>query len=398
MLQYAHLTMPSPTRSLLRPRRFAALLACLGLAVLLAGCAGREARRATRAPVTVAAVERRAVPLELEATGTVEPAATADVTAQVGGLVTQIAFREGDDVRAGAALVLLDPRPFEASVAQTSAVLARDRAQARSARLELDRAETLARQQLLAAGELDDKRGLAEALAATVLADSANLVKARLDLAYATVRAPIAGRTGGLRVHVGDVVKPSDPANPVVTIHQLRPIRVRFTIPQDRLEELRGERKRDVHVLVAAGSSDTVWTEGRLAFIDNQIESATGTVLVKGEFENRDGALWPGAFARVRLRLREQAEAIVVPTAAVNSSQNGPYCYVLQPDTTAQMRPVTLVRQWRGLTVIASGLQPGEIVVTDGQMRLSPGARAVVRTPVARAGLPVARPAAGRRP
>ncbi len=371
--------MTSPTPAQRRRRLASALIVSAGFAALLGACAPREARRAPRAPVAVATVETRSVPYEIEATGTVEPAATADVTAQVGGLVTQIAFREGDDVRAGAPLVLLDPRPFATTVAQAAAVLARDRAQARSARLELERAETLARQQLLATGELDDKRAAAEALAATVLADSANFAKAQLDLAYATVRAPIAGRTGGLRVHVGDVVKPSDPANPVVTIHQLRPIRVRFTIAQDHLEELRDERKRDVHVLVAAGAGDSTWTEGRLAFMDNQVEAATGTVLLKGEFDNRDGALWPGAFARVRLRLREQRGAVVVPAAAVNNSQTGPYCYVLLPDTTVQLRAVTLSRQWRGIAVIASGLTPGEVVVTDGQVRLSPGMRASIR-------------------
>src|SRR5882672_4149076 len=168
------------------------------LAGLIHGCAGPEARRPGRTPVTVARAESRSVPYELDASGTVEPVASADVTAQVGGLVTAIPFREGDDVRAGAVLVQLDRRGFETSVAQAEAVLARDRAQARSARLDLDRAETLARQQLLAAGDLDGKRATAEALAATVLADSANLAQARLNLDYASVRAPISGRTGRL--------------------------------------------------------------------------------------------------------------------------------------------------------------------------------------------------------
>jgi multidrug efflux system membrane fusion protein len=368
------------------------------LAAALAGCAGHETRKPGRIPVTVGRAETRSVPNELDASGTVESIASADVTAQVGGQVTAIPFREGDDVRAGAVLVQLDPRGFEAGVAQASAVLARDRAQARSARLDLERGETLASQQLIAAGDLDTKRASAEALAATVQGDSANLVQARLDLAYASVRAPIAGRTGRLRVHVGDVVKANDPANPVVTINQLRPIRVKFTVAQSELRGLRDENKRDVHVLVNADPSDSAWSAGRLAFMDNQVDAASGTLLLKGEFDNADGRLWPGAFARVRLRLRQQDSALVVPAAAVSNSQSGPYCYVVLPDTTVEMRPVTVSRTWQGLVVIGAGIHPGELVVTDGQVRLSPGAKASIRVPQA----PGARVAnggpAGRRP
>jgi membrane fusion protein, multidrug efflux system len=364
----------------------------------LGGCAGKETRRPGRTPVTVGRAESRSVPYELDASGTVEPVASADVTAQVGGLVIATPFREGDDVRAGAVLVQLDPRGFETSVAQAEAVLARDRAQARSARLDLERAETLARQQLLAPGDLDGKRATAEALAATVLADSANFIQARLDLAYASVRAPISGRTGRLRVHVGDVVKASDPANPVVTIHQLRPIRVKFSIAQSDLEAVREEHRRDVHVLVNADPSDSTWTEGRLAFVDNQVDPASGTLLLKGEFDNADGRLWPGAFARVRLRLRQQDSATVVPAAAVSNSQSGPYCYVVLPDTTVEMRPVTVARTWGGWAVVSAGIRAGELVVTDGQVRLSPGARASIRAPQAAGARGGPGRAAGRRP
>jgi len=295
-------------------------------------------------------------------------------------------------------LVQLDPRGFEAGVAQASAVLARDRAQSRSARLDLERGETLASQQLIAAGDLDTKRATAEALAATVQGDSANLAQARLDLAYASVRAPIAGRTGRLRVHVGDVVKANDPTNPVVTINQLRPIRVKFTVAQSELQGLRDENRRDVHVLVNADPSDSAWTEGRLAFMDNQVDAASGTLLLKGEFDNADGRLWPGAFARVRLRLRQQDSALVVPAAAVSSSQNGPYCYVVLADTTVEMRPVSVSRTWQGLTVIGAGIRPGELVVTDGQVRLSPGARASIRVPQAPGARVASGGPAGQRP
>ncbi len=381
-----------PALPTLHPRRSqtGVVRSLIALLAFVIGCGSREARRPSRVPVTVATVETRSVPWEWEATGTVEPVASAEVTAQVGGIVTRIAFREGDGVRAGAPLVLLDARPFEAQVAQAEAALARDRAQARSARLELERSEVLARQQVLASSELEVKRGIADALLASVQGDSALLASARLDLAYATVRAPISGRTGRLRVHVGDVVKPSDPANPVVSIHQLRPIRVAFTIPQADLDALRSERRGGVRVLASTQASDSTWAEGQLAFIDHEVDAATGTVLLKGEFANRDGALWPGAFARVRLRLRDETDAIVVPAAAVGNSQSGAYSYVLRPDTTVEMRPVQVARTWRGLAVIASGLRPGEQVVTDGQVRLSPGARASIRPPA-----PVGAPATG---
>jgi multidrug efflux system membrane fusion protein len=348
--------------------------------------------------VTVATATQRAVPYEIEASGTVEPVASADVTAQVGGLVIAIPLREGADVAAGTTLVQLDSRPFGTAVAQAAAVLARDRARARTARLALERAETLARQGLLASGELDDTRANAEALAATALADSADLARARLDLAYATIRAPIAGRTGKLNVHVGDVVRANDPTSPVVTIHQLHPIRVRFTIPQSEFETVRGERRSAVQVLVNDGGSDSSWTEGRLAFVDNQVDASTGTLLLKGEFSNRDNTLWPGAFARVRLRLREQGQATVVPASAVGNSQNGAFLWVVKPDTTVEMRSITVPRTWNGLAVVTSGVKPGETVVTDGQNRLTPGARAIIRVPQDAGGGAAGPRRAGKRP
>ena len=361
--------------------RFACAVAVCSLALTLAACAKAPDRRGGRVPVTVAMAETRSVPFELDATGTVEPITSADVIAQVGGQVTRIGFREGAEVREGQLLVELEPRAFEAEVARNAAILERDRAQSRTAQLELDRAQTLAGQQLLSTGDLDAKRSAAEALAATVLADSASLASARLDLAHASVRAPISGRTGKLGVHVGDVVRANDPSTAIVTIHRLDPIRVRFTIPQADMTELQGERRRDVRVQVFSAGSDSGGTEGTLAFVDNQVDQASGTLLLKGEFANAAGRLWPGAFVRVRLKLHEQADATVVPSAAVNSSQAGSYCYVVKSDTTVELRPVTVARSWQSLSVIASGLSPGETVVTDGQVRLSPGAHALIRSP-----------------
>src|SRR5262245_50225890 len=228
--------------------RYPLALVLVTLSALLAGCAQAPERRGGRVPVTVAVAETRGVPYELDATGTVEPIASADVLPQVGGMVTRIAFHEGDDVRAGQVLVELDRTAFATEVARTAALLERDRAQARSAQLSWDRTQALAKQQLVSQGEMDDAHSAAEAAAATVLADSASHTRAVIDLEHATVRAPISGRTGKLGVHVGDIVRANEAASSVVTIHQLRPIRVRFTIPQTDMTELQGERARRVPV------------------------------------------------------------------------------------------------------------------------------------------------------
>jgi len=357
------------------------IVALATLVVVVAGCAQAPERRGGRVPVTVATAETRNVPYELDATGTVEPIASADVLPQVGGMVTRIAFHEGDDVRAGQVLVELDKTAFETEVARTAALVERDRAQARTAQLNWERTQALAKQQLVSNGEMDDARSAAESAIATAIADSASHARAALDLEHATVRAPISGRTGKLNVHVGDVVRANEAASSVVTIHQLRPIRVRFTIPQTDMSELQGEHRRDVRVYVVKDDTDSASAEGSLAFVDNQVDVGTGTLLLKGEFANTDGELWPGAFARVRLKLHEQQGATVVPTAAVNNSQSGTYVYVLKPDTTVDLRKVTVSRSWQDLSVVAAGLEPGETVVTDGQVRLSPGAKAAVRMP-----------------
>jgi len=244
---------------------------------------------------------------------------------------------------------------LRAGVAQAEAVWARDRAQAQTARLELERGIALADRKLIAASDLDQRRSNYEALAASARADSASVTTARLNLAYATVRAPIGGKTGNLFVHVGDQVKASDTASPLVTINQIRPIRVRFTLPEANLGDVRGRLGRDVRVDAASPEADSVWIEGRLAFVDNGVDPASGTVLLKGEFPNRAGELWPGQFVRVRLRLFNQGNAIVVPTTAVTSSQTGNYLFVVKADTTVEARPIKVQRTWGDYTVISAG-------------------------------------------
>ncbi len=348
------------------------------LLITLPGCGAKKAQRLPRVAVTVARVEQRAMPLQIVTTGTIEPVESADVGSQVGGVVTRIAFREGQDVQSGQTLIELDPRPFRAALEQASGVLARDLAQWRSARLDAERADQLLAQNLISTSDHDKAAAVAEGLQASVRADSGTVANARLNLEFAGIRAPISGRTGSVNVHVGDLVK-SATSEPLVTINRVQPIRVRFTVPQDQIPVIQRYRNANPQVLVRASAGDSLDIAGHLAFVDNAVDPATGTLLLKGEFPNRDGRLWPGEFVEVRLVLTVQRDAIVVPAPAVTVGQRGAYVYVLNADSTATPRPVTVQRTDDVAAVIASGLKPGETVVTDGQFRLAPGAKVLVR-------------------
>jgi len=357
--------------------RCAACAAAL-LLVTLPGCGARKAQRQPRVAVTVARVEQRTMPVQIVATGTIEPVETADVGSQVGGVVTRIAFREGQEVRAGQTLIELDPRPFRAALEQASGVLARDLAQWRTARLDAERADQLRAQNLISAADHDRATAAAEALRAAVRTDSGTVANARLNLEFAGIRAPISGRTGSLNVHVGDLVK-SATSEPLVTINRLQPVRVRFTVSQGQIPLVQRHRAAGPKVYVRQSSGDSLESVGRLAFVDNAVDPASGTLLLKGELANRDGALWPGEFVEVRLVLAVERDAIVVPAPAVTTGQQGTYVYVLNADSTASPRPVTVKRADEVTAVVSGGLKPGETVITDGQFRLAPGAKVLVR-------------------
>lgn len=364
-----------------RPRRlrWTAGLLCAGLALFLSASCARQAKtRAPRVSVTVARVERRDVPVTLNATGTVEPIQSAAVGSQVGGVITRITFREGDEVRAGQVLVQLDPRPFRAALEQARAVLASARAQAESAHLDAQRAKELFDRSMVSQMEWDTKRTTAQSLAATVQSDSASVEKARLDLEYASIRAPVGGRTGRLMVHQGDYVKAAT-TDPLVTINQSRPVRVAFTVPADDVPLIQRYRADRPKVWVTANGGDSTRIEGALSFVDNAVDSQSGTLLLKGEFANLDLRLVPGQFVTVRLVLTVEPRATVVPMPAVSSGQQGSFVYVVNRDSTVTPRPVRVTRTVDEFAVVSSGLDAGEEVVTDGQLRLSPGARVVVR-------------------
>ncbi|HTO91623.1 MAG TPA: efflux RND transporter periplasmic adaptor subunit [Candidatus Sulfotelmatobacter sp.] len=342
------------------------------------GCASATKSRAPRVPVAVARAESRSVPLTLAATGTVEPIQTAAVGSQVGGVVTRVAFREGDEVGQGQVLFELDPRPFRAALEQAEATLQKDRAQYESARLEADRAAKLVDQNLISQSEWDQDRATAEAAAASVRADSAAVITARLNLQYASIEAPISGKTGQLMVHVGNLIKAAT-SDPLVVINQIHPVRVHFTVPVGDVPLV--QRYRDNHPMVEVRipDSDTTVRRGALVFVDNAVDATTGTLLLKGEFENRDRALVPGQFVDVQLVLDVQKNKVVVPAPAVSRGQQGAFVYVLNADSTVAPRPVQVERSTDELAVLAGGVEPGETVITDGQLRLSPGAKVLVR-------------------
>lgn len=360
--------------------RLAATIGVLSAVVVcVAGCQSKAKPKPPRASVTVAHVTQRDVPFSLAATGTVEPVATAAIVSRVSGTVVRVAFREGDTVRAGQVLFEIDARPLRAAYEQAHATWAKDRAQATLALAQARRAEALSAQSLNAQSELDQARATAEMWTAAARADSAATHAARLALDYATVRAPIAGTTGATVVHEGDYIQAGG-AQPLVTLNRSAPVRVRFTVPASALPLIQRYRHGSPRVWVAA-PGDTARTAGTLAFVDNAVDEASGTLLLKGEFANANGALLPGQYVDVRLDLYVEPQATVVPSVAVTNGQAGAFVYVLQPDSTVVPRPVTVTRIVDSLAVLADGLKPGDTIVTDGQLRLSPGAKVAVRTP-----------------
>jgi membrane fusion protein, multidrug efflux system len=373
------------------------------------GCQKQEARNLPASaagppavPVSVVQASREAVPTELRIVGTVEASAVVQVKSQIAGPLDRVAFAEGQNVNKGDLLFVIDPRPFQEAVRQADAAvnrdralieqgqagLARDTAQARFAESEAGRYAELQKAGAVSRSQSDQSRTNAEATResaratqaaiesakAALEADAAAAANARLNLSYTEIKAPISGRTGNLLVHAGNLVKVNDV--PLVVIHQLAPAFVNFSVPEQHLASIRrlsaGGR---LTVNVFAQDNPARAATGYLAVIDNAVDTATGTIRLKATFPNADGALWPGQFVTAVLTLETIPNAILVPTEAVQSGQRGQFVYVVKPDSTVESRPVTVGRAFGKRMVVTSGLAAGESVVTDGQMRLAPGAR-----------------------
>jgi membrane fusion protein, multidrug efflux system len=330
-------------------------------------------------PVTVATAERRDVPVTLAAMGAVQASNTVNVRARVGGELTQVAFTEGQNVRPGDLLFTIDSRPYEAALQSAQADSARDAARLASAQSQEQRYAELIGKDYVTKQDNDDVKANAAALRATLQADAAAVRNARLNLGYCTVRAPISGRTGVIFARRGSLVSASDPT-PLVVIQQLVPVQVSFAVPEQRLPEIRryaGEGTLQVRVTAEDDSTKT--REGTLAFIDNAVDRSTGTILLKATFPNEDEALWPGQFVDVSLVLTTTKNAVVIPAQAVQASQRGDFVYLVKPDLTVGMQPVTVAMGMSDQVVVSQGVQPGDRVVTDGQLRLFPGAKAEIK-------------------
>ncbi len=354
----------------------------VALSFVLSACGGGAAKKLppADAPVRVAKVARQAVPLEVAAVGHVEASSIVSVKPQVGGVILKVGFQEGEDVSAGQLLFQIDARPFEAALAQAKASLERDRARQAEAERTLARYEELIKKEYVTQEQLDGARANSAALKATVVGDEAAVEQARLNLAYCQIESPVAGRAGSLLVYAGNVVKAGDD-RALVVLNQIEPVRVSFAVPERVLGDVKA-RSREGALRVTATPPGGAPHEGELTFVDNAVDPTTGTITLKATFANRDRALWPGQFAQVALNLATDAAVTVVPTDAIQKGQVGTYVFVVKEDRTADLRPVTVVRNWKSLTVVSRGLEPGETVAVDGQIRLAPGVRVSIKEDV----------------
>ncbi len=350
----------------------------------LAACSKPARREPPPVPVLAAVAERRAVPYTIEANGTVEPLQTVAVESQVGGVLLRVGFKEGDEVRPGQVLFQIDPAPYRAALEQARGMLARDQAQLVAAKADADRFDALAEKEYVTTQQAEQARATAAALQATVQADSAAVQSARINLQNATIRSPIAGKAGSLLLRPGNLVR-ANSGTPLVTINRIHPILVRFAVPATQLDQIRRYRDKPLVVRATPAGSAAAST-GTLSFIDNAVDSATGTLLLKGSFANGDGALWPGQFVKVALELYVQPDALVVPSTAVVAGQQGSYVFVVKPDRTTEIRNVRVARPAGDVTVLEGGLEPGEQVVTEGQLRLTAGAKVMIKPPATPAG------------
>ena len=363
------------TRRLQLPR----LLAVNLTAVLAGACSGpAKAPPREAVPVQIATAARREMAVEVAAIGHVESVATVAVKAQVGGQITRVAFREGQDVSKDSLLLTIDPRPFEAALAQVKANLERDQATARSAQEDVKRYAELVAKDYVTHQQYDQAKAGADAAEATVRADMAAFENARLQLDYCSVRSPINGRTGSLLVQIGNVVKANDDRT-LVQINQIQPILVSFAVPETNFGEITRRSLAGKLAVLATPQDGGAPARGELTFMDNAVNASTGTIQLKATFSNADKRLWPGQFISVVLNLAVEPDAIVVPSQAVQTGQSGQFVFVVKEDLTVESRPITVNRVSGRLAVVAKGLSAGERVVTDGQLRLAPGAKVEIK-------------------
>jgi multidrug efflux system membrane fusion protein len=355
----------------------------LAAALAGAGCSnGDSSFQQPPVPIVSAEAVSKNLPYEIVSIGTVEAYSTVSVNSQVGGVLSRVYFKEGDDVRRGDRLFLIDPAPFEAALKAARAKLARDRATLDYTEENVKRYDELAKKDYITAQEYSNLLTDLEAIRATVRADEADVESAKLDLDHCTIESPIDGRIGTLLIDQGNVVK-ANADNPIIVIHQISPIYVRFTLAQQYLPDiLKHSAAESLEVRAFSPGESPGARHGHLTFVDNAVDASTGTILLKAEFPNEDLTLWPGEFVNAVLVLRELEGAVVVPAQAIGTGQMGDFVFVVKADATVELRPVTVSYRLDDDAVIERGVEAGERVVIDGQMRLRPGSAVVERPPV----------------
>jgi len=361
--------------------RLAGIHFCLLLSAFCLSCGEeKKVRQEEKVPVTVAVAESKDVPVEVRAIGSVQPMQTVAVRAQVTGQLERVWFREGEDVSRGQMLFTIDPRPYQAALSQAQANLARDEAQMRNAEAEAVRYGELVKKDYVTKEEYGKIVADVEAARAVVAAGRAAIENARVSLSYCQIRSPLDGRTGGLQVHAGNIVRAND-TDPMVVINQIAPVYVQFAVPERELSLLRARGDlRNVPVSVAPREGGKPVAQGRLTFIDNAVDPATGTINLKATFANGNRALWPGEFVNAAMQVSKTANATVVPAQAVQTGQQGQFVYVVTSDNSVSMRPVVVAATQDQQSIISRGVSPGETVVIDGQLRLTPKSKVSVKT------------------
>jgi multidrug efflux system membrane fusion protein len=333
-------------------------------------------RREAPVPVKVAPVLQKEVPVRLQAVGTVEAYATVSIKSRVDGQLVGVHFREGQEVKKGDLLFTIDPRPYEAALKEARARLKRDAALADKADMDARRYAELVVKNYVSADKFEQFRANAEALRATLAADRAALERAQLNVDYCYIKAPMTGRTGRLLVDEGAQIKANDDKGGMVEIMQIMPIHVGFAVPQQYLSEIKTYMARGpLKVEAEIPESKATPEAGTLSFLDNKVNTQTGTVLLKGSFANKDRLLWPGQFVMAILTLTTRSDAIVIPSVAIQVGQDGQFVYVVKTDLSVEIRSVVPGMSVGEDVVIEKGLTAGEKVVTEGQLKLTPGAK-----------------------
>jgi len=334
-------------------------------------------------PVSAAPVLRQDVPIILTGLGTVQAYNTVTLKTRVDGQIMSVNFREGQDIRKGQLLAVIDPRPYEVALETAKANLARDQAQLNTAKANLARSQALLSAGVVAQQDFDTQRASAGQFEGTVQADQAAINNAKLNLAYTRITSPIDGRIGLRLIDVGNMVHASDTTGMLV-VTQMQPISVLFTLPEDQLPSVLAQsRKGALKVEAFSRNDQTALATGKLETVDNQIDVTTGTARMKAVFDNKDGALWPNQFVNIHMQLSTAKDALVIPMAAIQRGPDGNLAYLIGPDKKVTIQPITIALTQGNIAVIASGLQEGQQVVTEGQDKLQAGSLVSPRNPVA---------------